>query len=190
MKVGGEREIRIQPHLAFGGKGYGDAVPANALIIAKVKLFAIVEPNFQLPSKFDRYRQIIVDGAIEQDRKLCLWQFGIVNDGGYSVTLIIPSEDNPRMYQHKTFDGEINKDEADELFAEIKQFDGEIVKKRYSEKVGKRYGVSYTRDTKEACCHVTISEHEKVVSHFYARDRQLQSYRLMILINDALTKVK
>lgn len=38
MKVGGERTVRISPHLAYGKKGLPGIVPTDAVLIAQIKL--------------------------------------------------------------------------------------------------------------------------------------------------------
>ena len=41
MKVGGQRKVRVSPHLAYGSKGVQGVVPANAVIIFGVELIAV-----------------------------------------------------------------------------------------------------------------------------------------------------
>jgi len=42
MRVGGRRRVRVSPHLGYGERGWGEEIPANAVLIFDVELLAVI----------------------------------------------------------------------------------------------------------------------------------------------------
>jgi FKBP-type peptidyl-prolyl cis-trans isomerase len=44
MRIGGIRELRISPHMAYGEEGVEGSIPPNAVLRAQVTVLAEVDP--------------------------------------------------------------------------------------------------------------------------------------------------
>ena len=123
MLEGGIRKLKISPHLAFGEKGIEDKIPPNAVIICNVKLLKIVDEKFRLPSTYDRKRQIVVAHRGEAAGNKPRWNFGIVDDGVYGITVNYPIPGQTWRYtKNRNYEGKLTKEEMDIIFDEIQKF--------------------------------------------------------------------
>ncbi|MEQ1557439.1 MAG: FKBP-type peptidyl-prolyl cis-trans isomerase [Methyloglobulus sp.] len=177
MHEGGERNLKISPHLAFGEKGVPDKIPPNALLICKVKLLKIVDETFSLPSPFERSRQIVISHRGEASSQKPRWTFGIINEGEYGLTVNHPiPEMTWRHTRTKRTEGFLTQYLMDKVFSEIRNFpnqypndivDYENVWADMSEKAG---NTPRERHTNILCLHVSLHEKEKPVSSYYVAE--------------------
>jgi len=197
MREEGIRELKISPHLAFGDKGVTNKIPPNALIICKVKLLKIVPHDFRLPTPYDRRRQIIVSHGGEAARNLPRWQFGLINDGEYGMTInySIPGM-TWRHTRSRNYEGKLNQEEVDHIFEEIRNFPqlfpNDVVKYEsawadMSESAG---NTTREKSTDRLCIGVSNYEgNTPVVSFYVTEDNQRsQSTTLFKLISAILKR--
>ena len=45
MRVGGLRQLKISPHLAYGERGVPGIIPANAVIVAEIEIIEAAQPD-------------------------------------------------------------------------------------------------------------------------------------------------
>ena len=92
MRVGGTRELKISPHLAYGEPGIPGHVPPNAVIRAVVELLDVRDSGVRKPEDYPPGKHLFVFHPGVASRSQPRWQFGLQEDGrcGLSFTHPIP----------------------------------------------------------------------------------------------------
>ena len=90
MRVGGQRELTISPHLAYGTDGLPGHVPPNAVIRAQVELLDVREPGVRKLEDHAPGRHLYVFHPGEAARNQPRWQFGLDENGLCGITITHP----------------------------------------------------------------------------------------------------
>lgn len=199
MREGGTREVKISPHLAFGDSGVPDRIPPNAVIICKVKLLKITDEHFSPPDPFERKRQIVVSHRGEAARNLPRWNFGVINDGEYELTVNHPIPGMTwRHTRNKTYNGKLDQSEMDQIFEEAQKFPQHFpndvvpydnVWSDTSESAG---NTPRERTTNRLCIYVSVFYKPNPTSSFYVTEdnQQFQNTLLYRFISASLKKAE
>jgi hypothetical protein len=121
MRVGGEREIVISPHLAYGADGVPGHIPPNAVIRAQVKLLDVREPGVRKPEDYPPGKHLYVFHPGEATRDQPRWQFGLEETGRCGVAITHPIPGMPwrhtrLSHREVTLDAEITRSLFDGAF--------------------------------------------------------------------------
>lgn len=90
MRVGGTRELKISPHLAYGEAGIPGQIPPNAVIRAVVELLDVREHGVRKPEDYPPGKHLFVFHPGVAARKQPRWQFGLEEDGRCGVIFTHP----------------------------------------------------------------------------------------------------
>lgn len=90
MRVGGQRELIISPHLAYGPTGVPGHVPSNAVLRAHVELLDVREPGVRKPEDYPPGKHLFVFHPGQRARNQPRWQFGLEENGRCGVTVTRP----------------------------------------------------------------------------------------------------
>lgn len=90
MRVGGQRELKISPHLAYGTEGVPGWIPPNAVLRALVELLDVREPGVRKPEDYPPGKHLYVFHPGEAARNQPRWQFGLDEDGRWGITFTHP----------------------------------------------------------------------------------------------------
>ncbi|MEW6369064.1 MAG: FKBP-type peptidyl-prolyl cis-trans isomerase [Acidobacteriota bacterium] len=127
MRVGGIRELKISPHLAYGASGIPGYVPPNAVIHAVVELLDVRESGVRKPEDYPPGKHLFVFHPGIAARNQPRWQFGLEEDGrsGVSLTHSIPGMPW-RHASHSHLDANVDAETARSLLV-----DAAALPKRY-----------------------------------------------------------
>jgi len=119
VRVGGRRELKISPHLAYGANGVPGHVPPNAVIRAVVELLGVREPGVRKPEDYPPGKHLYVFHPGVASRNQPRWQFGLEEDGrcGLLLTHSIPGL-HWRRTRHSRVQANLDIETAASLFAD------------------------------------------------------------------------
>jgi hypothetical protein len=118
MRVGGQRDIKISPQLAYGVNGVPGHVPPNAVIRAAVELLDVREPGVRKPEDFPAGRHLYVFRPGEASHNQPRWQFGLEEDGRCGIGVTHPIPGMPwRHARHSQMQANLDAETVSSLFA-------------------------------------------------------------------------
>ena len=157
----------------------------------------IVQKGFRLPDPYDRKRQIVVSNGGEAKSNIPRWQFGIINDGDYGITINYPIPGMTwRHTRKRNYDEKISQEEMDQLFEEVQTFPqlftNDIVPYKnvladMSEPAG---NATRERSTGHLCISITIVKENCLDDTFYVTEenQHFQNTKLFKLISTVLKR--
>ncbi len=117
MRVGGRRELKISPHLAYGTDGVPGYVPPNAVIRAVVELLDVRDPGVRKPEDYPPGRHLFVFHPGESARSQPRWQSWLEEDGRCGLTLTHPIPGLPWRHTRRShIEAKLDADTARLLF--------------------------------------------------------------------------
>ncbi len=117
MSVGGQREVIISPHLAYGADGVPGHVPPNAVIRGRIELLDVREPGVRKPEDYPPGKSLFVFHPGEAARNQPRWQFGLEEDGRCGVMITHPIPGMPwRHTRHSHSEGSLEAETTRSLF--------------------------------------------------------------------------
>lgn len=120
MRVGGRRDLKISPHLAYGAEGVPGHVPPNAVIRCEVELLDVREPGVREPEDYPAGKHLYVFRPGEASRDLPRWQFGLKEDGHCGALVTHPIRGMPwRHTRHSQTEAHLEPTTAAALFEEV-----------------------------------------------------------------------
>lgn len=116
MRVGGQRELKISPHLAYGTDGVPGQIPPNAVLRAIVELLDVREPGVTKPEDYPPGKHLYVFHPGEAARNQPRWQFGLDEDGRGGVIFTHPVPGMPwRHARHSSTQARIDSESVSSL---------------------------------------------------------------------------
>ena len=174
MRVGGERMLTIDPHLAYGRDGVPGKVPPNAILRCEIELLEVREPGVVKPEDYPPGRHLIVGWLGDLQRGVPKWQFGLHEGGrcGLMVSIPIPGL-KWRHARPKNVEQPMVAERADSLIQAMidlpDRYRGEclIPDQVCVDHSGHDGGVHRSRETGSLCVAVTVWERGQVTDSYY-----------------------
>ncbi len=91
MRVGGQREIIISPHLAYGATGLPDLIPANAVLRAQIQLLEVRDSDVHKPEDYPPGKQLYIFSPGEAARDIPRWQLSLKENGDGGFFIVTPT---------------------------------------------------------------------------------------------------
>lgn len=174
MRVGGQRELIISPHLAYGADGVPGHVPPNAAIRAQVELLDVRKPGVIHPEDYPPGKHLFVFHSGEAARNQPRWQFGLDEDGRCGVSITHPIPGMPWRYtRHSSreakLDAETAKSFFENAFAMPNSFPEDCYRweEVWSDTTERGNGVIRNNATNIPCLNINVMERGQLLCNFY-----------------------
>lgn len=174
MRVGGVRELVIQPHLAYGPQEIPGSIPPNSTLRCEVELLDVRERGVVKSEDCPPGRQLIVGDVGSIQDGLPRWQFGLHEDGRYGITVQFPIPSlkwrhAPRKHVWKAMPAGQAQELLNVVQALPDRYPAQCLPPDaiYVDHSGHDGGAHRVQNNNALCLAVTIYERGQMLRHFY-----------------------